>query len=134
MNLRLVDTDAFSLMFKADSRGSVYSQLLRDSRACLSFMTVAELRLWTLQRNWGKRRMTELENAIGRCVLLSPDLRTMHEWANLTAVRAQTGQPISCADAWIAATALRHGLPLITHNARDFANIPGLTVLTAPEE
>jgi tRNA(fMet)-specific endonuclease VapC len=29
----------------------------------------------------------------------------------------------------IAATALLHGLTLVTHNTRDFANVPGLTVV-----
>jgi len=28
------------------------------------------------------------------------------------------GRPIECGDAWIAATAIRYGLPLLTHNAR----------------
>jgi predicted nucleic acid-binding protein len=29
-----------------------------------------------------------------------------------------------------AATAIQHALPLVTHNVRDFADIPGLTVLS----
>jgi tRNA(fMet)-specific endonuclease VapC len=31
-------------------------------------------------------------------------------------------------DLLIAATALVHNLTLVTHNIRDFANVPGLTV------
>lgn len=133
MKLRLVDTDAFSLMFKADTRARFYSDLLRDVSACLSFMSVAELRLWAIQRNWGTKRIVELEHAINRCVLLQPDLQTMHRWATVTASRAKSGRLISCADAWIAATALRFGLILITHNARDFEDIPGLSVVSSQE-
>lgn len=43
----------------------------------------------------------------------------------------RAGRTVSCADAWVAATALRHGIPLITHNAKDFITIPNLTVLSA---
>jgi predicted nucleic acid-binding protein len=39
-------------------------------------------------------------------------------------------RPIGVADAWIAATALAHGIELVTHNPADFAGIPGLTVVT----
>jgi predicted nucleic acid-binding protein len=34
------------------------------------------------------------------------------------------------ADAWIAATALLHDLPLITHNRWDFEDIRGLNVIS----
>jgi hypothetical protein len=34
------------------------------------------------------------------------------------------------ADAWIAATALFHDIPLITHNRDDYLGIDGLTVLS----
>jgi tRNA(fMet)-specific endonuclease VapC len=32
-------------------------------------------------------------------------------------------------DVWIAATALAHGLPLVSLNARHFGRVPGLQVL-----
>jgi predicted nucleic acid-binding protein len=41
------------------------------------------------------------------------------------------GRPIQTADAWIAATALHLGVPLVTHNPADYAGVSGLTVLTA---
>jgi predicted nucleic acid-binding protein len=34
------------------------------------------------------------------------------------------------ADAWVAATALAHGIELVTHNPVDFQGIPGLVVIT----
>ena len=46
--------------------------------------------------------------------------------ANLTAA----GQLIGPNDLWIAAHALSLGLPLISHNLREFERVPGLTVET----
>ncbi|MCX6867138.1 MAG: type II toxin-antitoxin system VapC family toxin [Verrucomicrobia bacterium] len=39
------------------------------------------------------------------------------------------GMLIGTNDLWIAATALVHGMPLVTHNLKDFRRIPGLAVL-----
>jgi predicted nucleic acid-binding protein len=40
------------------------------------------------------------------------------------------GVSIGNADAWIAATALDLEAPLLTHNRKDFAAVPGLTVIS----
>ena len=37
-------------------------------------------------------------------------------------------------DAWIAATALRLGCPLATHNGADFRGIPELQLIWLPDE
>jgi len=42
---------------------------------------------------------------------------------------ASQGTPIGVADAWIAATALEHDIPLITNNAGHYAGVEGLTVV-----
>ena len=44
-----------------------------------------------------------------------------------------SGAAISAQDAWIAATALRHNLPLVTNNATDFENVSGLEVRTVSQ-
>jgi tRNA(fMet)-specific endonuclease VapC len=35
---------------------------------------------------------------------------------------------VPTADLLIAATAVHHGLTLVTHNIRDYANVPGLAI------
>ena len=40
------------------------------------------------------------------------------------------GQSVSFGDSWIAATALRTGIPLVTHNARHYHQIEDLEVIT----
>ena len=46
------------------------------------------------------------------------------------ATRQRAGQSITPNDAWIAACALRHGVPLVTHNAKHFQNIEDLEIIT----
>jgi predicted nucleic acid-binding protein len=49
--------------------------------------------------------------------------------AEINGTLMNTGTPIGVMDVFIAATALRLGLPLITSNLRDFSRINGLTVI-----
>ena len=42
----------------------------------------------------------------------------------------QSGRLVTHADAWIAATAIACGAPLLTHNAADYKGIAGLSVIT----
>jgi len=51
------------------------------------------------------------------------------KWADVRAGRR--ARLVGVADAWIAATALAHGLELVTHDAADFKGIAGLTVISA---
>ena len=48
-------------------------------------------------------------------------------------VDTDAGRPIQTADAWIAATALAHGLPLVTHNGADYAGVAGLKLISEPD-
>ena len=50
-------------------------------------------------------------------------------WAELVGKTCR-GRPMSLQDSWIAATAIRHTMPLVTHNRKHFENVPGLTVIS----
>jgi toxin FitB len=56
--------------------------------------------------------------------VLRIDLATAQRWAELLAT---AGRPLPAIDSLLAATALRHGLGLVTRNVRDF-DFPGLVV------
>ena len=49
-------------------------------------------------------------------------------WGVLDAQRQLRGRPLNTADGMIAATALEHGLTIVTRNVRDFIGL-GVTVL-----
>ena len=93
-------------------------------------MTVAELYQWAYVRNWGERNLTRLEEQLHRYVIVPFDNELCKQWARICVQRKQLGRPISVQDAWIAATALRHSCPLVTHNGDDFSDIAGLEVIS----
>jgi len=127
MRRLVVDTSVVSYLLKGYSLAPAYWELLRGHLLGVSFMTVAELYRWTLERNWGERRLAALrEHLLGYTVLLYDDVLSW-EWAR---IKSRKGRPISHEDAWIAATAVRYGSPLATHNPRHFLHIDGLEILT----
>jgi predicted nucleic acid-binding protein len=54
-------------------------------------------------------------------------------WAQIRADRQRLGRAIERQDAWIAAVAVALNVPLVTHNAGHFAQIPLLQVITEPD-
>jgi tRNA(fMet)-specific endonuclease VapC len=130
MALRLMDTDVASFMLKGHSLATRYRRHLQGHQLAVSFMTVAELYEWGFYARWGKARFAKLEALLGGLDIIpsSPDLG--RRWGAVRFERRK--QPISVADAWIAACALLHGYELVTHNAADFHAIRGLTLITEP--
>jgi tRNA(fMet)-specific endonuclease VapC len=119
-----------SFLFKGDTRAEAYRQHLQSKTLAVSFMTVAELYQWAYVRNWGEQRLVRLEERLRSYVIVPYDHELCKQWARICTDRQRLGKPISVQDAWIAATALRHGCPLITHNGGDFADIAGLMVVS----
>ena len=130
MDILLLDIDVVSFLLKGDSRASQYASIIQGKRLALSFMTVAELFQWAAVRNWGEKRVASLEHSLIKYLIIPNDIEVCRIWGNLRAERQAIGKVISPQDAWIAATALRHNLPLVTNNAKDFQNIKKLQVIT----
>jgi predicted nucleic acid-binding protein len=126
----IIDTDVVSYLFKGDTRAEAYRQHLLGKTLAISFMTVAELCQWAYVRNWGEQRLARLEEKLRSYVVVPYDLDLCKQWARICADRQKLGKPISVQDAWIAATAVRHGCPLVTHNSEDFISITGLTIVS----
>lgn len=126
----VVDTDVVSYLFRRDSRAELYRPHLTGRLLVISFMTVAELDRWALQRNWGEARCKEMEQHLGNFVVYPFDRAICRRWAEASDRARRKGRPISVADAWIAATALLYRIPLVTHNYDHFAGVEGLTVVS----
>lgn len=127
---RVVDTDVVSYLFRGDSRAELYRSHLGGELLVVSFMTVAELDRWALERGWGETRKERMERHIGHFVVYPYNRRLCRMWAEVSDGARRRGRPVGVADAWIAATALLHGMPLVTHNREHFMEIEGLEVIT----
>ncbi len=91
-------------------------------------MTEGELFEWGFAARWSKSRFSQLEALLNGLDIIPSSADIDRRWAAIRFERRH--QPISVADAWIAATALVHGYELVSHNPADFQGIRGLTVIT----
>jgi tRNA(fMet)-specific endonuclease VapC len=129
----VVDTNIVSYLFKRDSRAALYQPHLDGRLLLISFMTLAEMDRWALERNWRPARRASLAAHLRNFTVYPFDRALCHQWAKVTHQARQNGRPIQCADAWIAATAMLYQAPLVTHDPRDFAGVHGLTVINEAE-
>lgn len=95
----------------------------------LSAITLGEIRKGCELLEPGKRR-DQLEQWLEREVhawfagrILPVDNAVAERWGKLEARRQRLGMPLNTADGQIAATALEHGLTLVTHNVSDFREL-----------
>jgi tRNA(fMet)-specific endonuclease VapC len=118
MNAAIIDTDVVSMLFKGDSRARRYRGHISGRLLGISFMSLAELERWPLER-------------LTRYVVLPASRELCFKWAEVSWEARRKGRPIQTADAWIAASALHYQVPLITHNVGDYEMISHLQLLTA---
>jgi len=126
----VVDTDVVSFLFKNHPLARLYVPYLVGVTPIVSFMTVAELDRWALLHRWGPARRARMAQYLRRFVVQPGDRALCALWADTSVNATRAGRPIGVADAWHAATALYHGVPLLTHNRRDYAGVDGLTVIS----
>lgn len=128
MVVRLVDTNVISFVLKGHSLVAKYQSHLNGYNLAISFMTEAEMREGAARAGWGASRLTGLEATLNQLLILHSNEDVCRKWASIRAARR--ARPIGVADAWIAATALSHGLELVTHDAADFRGISGLSIIS----
>lgn len=131
MNAAVVDTDVVSMLFKGDTRAFAYRAHVTGRLLGVSFMTLAELERWSLERDWGQRRKLELAQHLTRYAVLPVNRELCLKWAEVSVGAKRKGRPIQTADAWIAASALYYQVPLITHNRADYSMVDDLVLLSA---
>lgn len=111
-----------------------YEPIIVGRPAFLSFQTVAELRYGALHRNWGEARQRKLDTKIGAAEIVHSGDDLVGVYAQLRADCARIGHALGQrehdADRWIAATALRLRIPLVS-NDRIFEGAPGLQLKSA---
>jgi tRNA(fMet)-specific endonuclease VapC len=128
----VIDTDVFSADLVWGSRlAELYAPIITGRPAFISFPTVAELRYGALRRGWGTARMLKLDAKIHAVEVVHTGPELVRVCAQLRAERAgrrtRARQGDHNPDRWIAATAIRLGVPLIS-NDTIFRGVPGLAL------
>ena len=124
----LIDT---SLLIEIE-RGRVEPDVVAEESA-ISVITVSEL-LHGVHRATGAhriRRRATVDRILDQFSVVDITDRVAHVHAEVWAELERTGTSVGNHDMWIGATALTHGLGVITRNPRDFERVPGLRVVTA---
>jgi len=123
----LVDTCVLSEIQRKQGSTQVRRRFeaIAEEDIFLSVLTLGELRKG-IDKLKASVRKKALDAWLGQLVLsanqriLPIDLETAFIWGEVTARAEKKGKPIPAVDGLIAATALRHGLHLMTRNVSDF--------------
>jgi tRNA(fMet)-specific endonuclease VapC len=127
----LLDTNIVSYIMKGNPLAEAYFPYIKDALLAISFITVGELYYGAEHAGWGETRRKKLETELRNYVVVPYDHEIARCYGRLVAERRRSGNGIDTNDAWIAACAARHSVPLVTHNVKHFEGISSLELVTA---
>jgi len=130
----ILDTCIVSYLMKGGPLAEAYAPHTQSRLLAISFITVGEMYFGAENRNWGTKKRKVLETTLRNFVVIPYDHEIARCYGRLVAERKHNGKPIAPNDAWIAACAARHAVPLLTHNAKDFMGIMALDVITEKQK
>jgi tRNA(fMet)-specific endonuclease VapC len=123
----LIDTDVCSAHLRQSP--AVTSKFLHyTGRLHISALTVGELYTWASRAGASPQRLQSLLDLLDDATVLDVSETVGQKFGEVRAGLLDVGKPAPSVDLFIAATALVHDLTLVTHNVRDFLNVPGLRI------
>jgi tRNA(fMet)-specific endonuclease VapC len=124
----LLDTDICSAYLKR-RRGITHRFIQHSGRLHTTAVVLGELYTWAHRRTDPTPTIQAIETELLPQVgVLNFDISCAAEFGRLRAALMKQGRPVDAVDLQIAATALTHDLTLVTHNQKDYLNIPDLRV------
>jgi tRNA(fMet)-specific endonuclease VapC len=126
----LIDTDVLVLADRQRAKLD-FTPWQQHGSAYISAITASELLVgvWRAQSEAQRiRRTAYVEGILSALPALPFDLESARVHAQLLAALPRN-ETVGAHDVLIAATALRHGCPVLTNNGRDFRKLVGVTVL-----
>ncbi len=130
----LFDTDALSEPLRRRPRKSYIAWLETIPRAdqFTSAVTIGELYKGAFRVADASRHLRNIETRVLPAVTVLPyDLAVARVYGEIEAALSRSGQVLADADLQIAATAIYHGLDLVTENLRHFSRVPHLRLHAA---
>jgi tRNA(fMet)-specific endonuclease VapC len=125
----LLDTNVCIVHLRSPQSGPIYQRLaaLGKSDVVLCSVVVAEL-LYGAIHSKSARNLAKVDAFLQLFQSLPFDDAAARIHADVREHLAKSGFPIGPHDLMIAATALRHGLTVVTNNTSEFTRVPCLTV------
>jgi tRNA(fMet)-specific endonuclease VapC len=114
---------------RGQREAELYRPHIEGRLLAISFITVGEMYYGAEKAGWDDRRRKQLESTLRNFVVIPYDNEIARFYGQLMAERKRKGLTIHPNDGWIAACTLRHEVPLVTHNYKDFKEITGLEVI-----
>ncbi len=127
----LFDTDAVSEVLKPRPAPSYVAWLATVAREdqLTSAVVLGELYRGASRSPNAERHLRNIDDRVLAALTVLPfDAGVARIWGQLQAALEERGERLADADLQIAATAIRHGLEVVTGNLRHFERVPGLRV------
>ena len=123
MNGILLDTSAYSGMARGNK--GVLDAVQTAENVCVNPIIIGELLAGFAQGNREPHNIEILERFLEspRCILLPLGKESARRYAHIQSSLRTAGTPVPTNDLWIAATAMEHGLVVVTLD-KHFAKIP----------
>jgi tRNA(fMet)-specific endonuclease VapC len=124
----LVDTDVYSYLMNGTGYAALYRPHVEGKLVAISFITVGELYDGAFRKNWGAERIADLKDRLRSVTIVPYDDSVCRTYAEIKSAMQSKGKTVDDNDLWIAACAIRHGIPLVSNNFKHFDGIPGLVL------
>jgi predicted nucleic acid-binding protein len=127
----LFDTDAVSELLRPKPLTEYvhWLQTIPREEQFASAVTIGELYQGAYRSANQKRHLANIDERVLPAVTVLPyDVAIARVFGRVRAALEEAGTPLDDADVQIAATALHHGLELVTGNLRHFTRISGLRI------
>lgn len=123
----LLDTDICSAYLKNNAR-VVARVMLHYGGLRVSVITMGELLTWAMRGKAPPARLQGVRDFLSAATMHDIDAGVAEKFGELRASLLDQGRVVGDMDLLNAAVAVVHGLTMVTHNTRDYADIPGVAL------